>query len=97
MSLEEKYKCQGISLYKIRNHNETRVVSLLPEVFKEYSDYQPDSLNIEDIYALSLNKLPARYVQAGTIILRHKRETSDEDIKQAIRESIETVMKHPKG
>ena len=94
MSIEEKYSLNGISLHKIRNRNELRVISLLPKILGEFIDFEPDTLDIEDIYALVLNKLPPRYVQTGSIVLRE--DVTDEEIENVIRQATEVVMENPK-
>ncbi len=94
MSLEDKYTYDNVSLYKIRNKNEIRVIDLLPQVMAEFIDFNPDALDIEDIYALTLNTLPARYAQTGSIVLRE--EVKVEDIKNAIRSAADKVINHPK-
>lgn len=79
-------------LHQIRNRNEERVFQFMPSVI-EGLDYEPESLDIQDIYALALNKLPPHYVQETAIVLR---EQVDEDtIRVAIREAVEQVKTSP--
>lgn len=85
---------KGVHLDNIRNRNERRVVQLMDEVIREYyPDYTLGQLDIEDVYALTLNLLPARYVQQGTIVLQGK--VSDYEIKSKIMEAVERVLAHP--
>lgn len=85
---------KGIDLNKIRNRNEKRVVKFMSEILEEYySDYIFEQLDVEDIYALTLNLLPARYVQKGTIILQDR--ISDFEIKSKVREATERVLENP--
>lgn len=94
--LKQKYRIFGSdSLYYIRNRNEKRVVQHLPEILEEYGVRDPDLVDVQDIYALALNKLPARYVQEFTVVLNEP--VTDEKIKQAIREAVERVRENPKG
>lgn len=90
-----EYAFKGVPLDGIRNRNEQRVIELMPEVLREFSDYRPSYLDIQDIYALTLNNLPARYVQRGSIVLREP--LSDDDIRQEIRYAAETVEMRPTG
>lgn len=61
---------RGVDLNKIRNRNEKRVAKFMVEILDQYyEDYLFEQLDLEDIYALTLNLLPARYVQRGSIIL----------------------------
>lgn len=89
------YTVNGVPLEGIRNRNEKRVARLMPEVLREFSDYRPSYLDVQDVYALTLNNLPARYVQRGTIVLREP--LSDDDIRQEIRYAVETVEMRPTG
>lgn len=85
---------RDVDLSKIRNRNEKRVVELMPEILDEYyRDYIFEHLDIEDIYALTLNLLPARYTQQGTIILSDR--LSDFEIRSKIRVAIERVLDNP--
>lgn len=85
---------QGVDLNRIRNRNEIRVASLMPEVLaEEYQDYIFDPLDIEDIYALTLNLLPARYAQNGSIIISNK--LSDYEIKGKMRTAVDRVLVNP--
>ncbi len=85
---------QGINLDKIHNRNEKRVAKLMVEVLDQYySDFIFESLDIEDIYALTLNLIPSHYVQKGTIILQTP--ISDFEIKSKIRDATERVLDNP--
>lgn len=92
--VQAKFSVKGIELSNIRNRNEKRVARLLPEILDEYyEDFIFDHLDIQDIYALSLNLLPARYVQSGSIILSDR--LSDYEIKSKIRVATERVLDNP--
>ena len=93
MDLEAFYTFGSTSLYKIRNRNELRVIKLLGEILPEYPGYSPEALDVEDIYALTLNKLPARYVQEGSIVLQDP--VDDTTIRDALREAIQSVRQRP--
>ena len=65
----------------------------LDDVLREFPDFQPNNIDIQDIYALALNKLPPRYKQEVSIVLR---EPVDQDmVQQAIREAVERVRENP--
>ncbi|MFC1516720.1 late competence development ComFB family protein [Thermodesulfobacteriota bacterium] len=93
MDLEELYRFGNASLFKIRNRNELRVISKLRDLLKEFPDYAPDTLDVQDIYALTLNKLPAHYVQEGSIVLHEP--VDDTTIRDCLREAIQHVRKRP--
>ena len=93
--MEDKYDVDGVSLAKVRNKNELRVVALMPEVLKTFElDFSPEIMDIEDIYALALNNLTPRYVQRGSIVLNE--EVKDEMIRDQIRAAVMIVSERPK-
>jgi hypothetical protein len=84
----------GVDLSGIRNRNEARVAAQMAEVLQDdYQDYILDPLDIEDIYALALNLLPARYTQRGSIVL-HKKPT-DHEVRETIRDAADKVLQNP--
>lgn len=93
MDLEIKNTFHDDLFDKIRNRNELRVVKHLRGILKEYPDYLPDTLDIQDIYALTLNKLPAHYVQEGSIVLHEP--VDDTMIRDCIRDAIQHVRERP--
>ena len=93
MDLEPQYTIKNTALNKIRNRNELRVIKHLSDILDEFPDYTPDTLDIQDIYALTLNKLPAHYVQEGSIVLHDP--IDDTTVRDRIREAIQKVRKHP--
>lgn len=84
---------RGINLNAIRNRNELRVIEQLPDTLKEYPDFEPNLIDIQDIYALSLNLLPAFYTQEFSIVL--KKPTDDQLVRDTICEAIEIVIGNP--
>lgn len=89
----EKYRYGSVSLDRIRNKNEVRVIENLDTVLREFPDFQPNTLDIQDIYALALNKLPPQYKQEASIVLSES--IPREQIYQAIREAVEKVWANP--
>jgi hypothetical protein len=94
MPERDKYTVYGVNLEKIKNKNELRVIKEMPGVLEEFQEYQPDPLDIEDIYALTLNSLPARYVQQGAIVLREP--VTETMIRDELRNAIYVVRARPK-
>ncbi len=78
---------------RIRNRNEQRVVMLLSDVLDEFENFKPNVTDIEDAYALTLNRLPARYVQPVTLVMSEP--VTDEEIMEIIRNVIITVIMRP--
>ena len=93
MELEDKYFFRNISLYRIRNRNELRVIDLFDFVLDEYPTYHPNAFDIQDIYALALNGLTPHYTQQATVVLQN--QVSEDEIKASIRKAIETVKRRP--
>jgi len=91
--IKQRYRYGSVSLDRIRNKNEVRVIENLDGVLREFPDYEPNTLDIQDIYALALNKLPPRYKQEASIVL--DKSIDDDQIRQAIREAVEQVRKNP--
>lgn len=83
----------GFDLSAIRNSNERRVVRLMPEVLALYPEFEPDQLDVEDIYALTLNRLAPRYRQRGTIQISGR--LSDDEIADEISAAVQTVRENP--
>ena len=93
MKDEELYFNGKISLGQIRNRNERRVVNMLPEVLDEIESFADDPIDVQDVYALALNKLPAHYVQEMAIVLQ--KAVDDEAVRQAIIEAVQLVQQKP--
>jgi hypothetical protein len=88
-----QYIFRGINIDDIRNRNEMKVLEQLPKILDEYPDFQPNIIDIQDIYALSLNLLPAFYTQAFSIVL--KKPIDDQKVQDAVRKAIEIVRGNP--
>ena len=93
--LGSEYIIHDTPLDRIRNKNEVRVIKMMSRLLNEYPNFQPNALDLEDIYALALNQLPPRYVQNASVILREP--VADEEVEQAVRKAINRVRSHPTG
>lgn len=89
---KEDYEVFGISVETIKNKNEKKVIRFMRELIPQFPEFDYCSICIQDVYALSLNQLSPRYIQAGTIILR--KEFTDSDYKDVVEKSIEQVLKN---
>ena len=78
----------------VHNRNESRVLKELRKLYAELPVAARDPKAIQDVYALALNSLPARYTQPGSIILRDPVRV--EHIQAAIREAADKVAGQPK-
>ncbi len=80
-------------LATVRNKNEKRVRDLMPLALQAFPRYKPDILDIQDIYALALNKLKPRYTQKCSLVLQEP--ITDEMILKKIKQAIRRVKKYP--
>ena len=78
----------------VHNRNESRVLKELKRLYAELPAAAHDPKAIQDVYALALNSLPARYTQPGSIVLRDP--VRIEHIRAAIREAADKVAGQPK-
>lgn len=78
----------------VHNRNEARVLKELKKLYPELPEAVRDPKAIQDIYALVLNSLPARYTQPGSIVLRDP--VRAEHIQTAIRDAAEKAAGRPK-
>lgn len=83
----------GVDFHAIRNRNEERVIALLATVLDEFPDVVPRRTDVEDIYALALNMLPARYTQPVYLVMDEP--VTDEMIRLMLREAARTVLSRP--
>ncbi len=93
--LKTRSLLERMDLGKIRNRNERRVLEHFTLILDEYPDFEPDILDIQDIYALALNALPPRYTQETAIVL--KEPVTEHHIQEALRRAIEKVTGRPTG
>ena len=93
MTTLAEQKLSNIDLSRIRNRNEKRVVQAMDRVFAAIEDWEPEALDIQDIYALALNALPPRYVQEGTIVFNES--VRNAEIEQAVRKAVDKVRRKP--
>ncbi|MFC1724735.1 late competence development ComFB family protein [candidate division KSB1 bacterium] len=91
---KDKYKIDEYSLEHIRNHNEVEVIKAMKKVLSQNSDFCGCSLCLEDVYALSLNMLPAKYKQSSSIMLT-KDKVPAAKIESVVVQAIEKVSGHP--
>ena len=89
-----KYVLGDADFFNIRNRNEGRVVKVLHELIQKKNNALISNKDLQDIYALTLNALPARYVQRGTIVLRDP--VSKAELYAAVEDAYDRVMAKPK-
>ena len=86
-------KFRFVDLSRIYNKNEKRVVVAMEKYLDAIEDWEPEALDIQDIYALALNSLPPRYVQDGTIVFNEP--VKGADIENAVKVAVDKVKNAP--
>ncbi len=86
-------RVHGADVTGVHNRNEKRVAARLEAILAASSDYRPQDLDVQDIFALALNLLPSRYAQRGSIVLNEP--VSDDEIDAAIRAALARVRERP--
>jgi len=90
----DKYKIGDVDFFNIRNRNEGRVIKVLHEYMQRKGSPLISDKDLQDIYALTLNVLPPRYTQRGTIVLRDP--VTKREILAAMADAYDQVMERPK-
>lgn len=91
---QQPLQIRGVTIGNIINRNEKRVAEMIPSILDEYfADYIFEDLDIQDIYALSLNLIPGGYAQSGSIVISDR--LSDYEISAKIRIAVERVLENP--
>lgn len=93
MSAINGVQAKETSFQDIVNKNEKRVKELLPVALESFPRYKPELLDIQDIYALALNKLKPRYKQKGTLVLSEP--ITDAVILLKVKQAIRRVKRNP--
>lgn len=95
MSDTEKYSIFGVNLTSVRNKMELKVIKIMTEILDNYPNHDQCPLCIEDAFAMSLNRLPAKYAQYGSIVLKTE-YPHDDEIYEIVADSIQEVANKPK-
>ncbi|MCP4756257.1 MAG: late competence development ComFB family protein [Proteobacteria bacterium] len=90
----EKYVVNGTSLENIRNKYEIIVIEAMKEFIPEFPEFDNCPICIEDVYALSLSRIPSTYISNDNLILND--EKPDESIQEIVKYAIYHVMSQPK-
>ncbi len=82
-------------LENVYNLNEDAVIAAIEKYFTEDEDACRCGVCIEDVFALSLNNMPAKYIQNYFGARDPERLVDTVQIERSVREAIEQVGKHP--
>lgn len=94
---EIDYLIANHSLLDIVNFNEYAVLAAMRDIYGEDGSLCRCSLCVEDIYALSLNSLPPRYIQSTSVHTYEKSVhfISQDDVADRVREAATKVKERP--
>ena len=92
MTDQRELKLRLVDLTHVTNKNEKRVVLAMEKILSAMN-WEPETLDIQDIYALSLNRLPPRYVQDGTIVFNES--VTRIEIERVVQEAVDKVKSSP--
>ena len=88
------YEINGHSLKNIRNSYEFSVIRAMKEQLPEHPEFDNCQICIQDVYGLSVSRIPSNYVQTGTIVMNKK--IDDKSISDVVTYAIQQVMNRPK-
>lgn len=92
------YMVTDCDLFDIVNYNEPMVLEVMREIYEEDVVACRCNLCIEDVFALALNALPARYIQPTSLRTYSVSEhfIDRKAVLAAVRTAMETVGASPK-
>ncbi len=88
------YIVNEVSLENVRNGYELLVIRLMKSLIPEYPEFDNCPVCIEDVYALSLSRMPATYFQNESLFSLDA--NPDESIEEIVRYALFQVMSQPK-
>jgi len=91
---EADYTVNQISLARVRNLYELVVIRMMQKLIPEFPEFDNCPICIEDVYALSLSRIPATYIRCDSVL--DCKDTEEENIREIVRYAIFHVMSQPK-
>jgi Late competence development protein ComFB len=92
---KEDYSINGVSLSEIRNHVEIIVIQLMKQFIPQFSEFDKCPVCIEDVYALSLSRIPSVYMKNSDQVFADDK-LINESIEEIVKYAIFQVMSNPK-
>ena len=91
------YSIEGHSLADLPNYHEQVVLKIMRELYTGDNPPCTCTLCVEDIYALALNSLPARYIQATSVRSYQTSATyvSEDQVRESVLAAVERVRTQP--
>jgi hypothetical protein len=91
----EDYIVNGVSLQAIRNRFEVIVIGLMKRYIPQYPDFHMCPTCIEDVYALSLSRIPSVYMKDSSLVFEDDK-IINENVEEIVKYAIFQVTSNPK-
>ncbi len=90
------YTLFGHSVEDIVNYNEALVLDAIRELYERDTSLCRCAVCVEDLYALSLNSLPARYIQSTSVrqYVGSPRYIGPDEVRARVAEAAEKVLRN---
>lgn len=88
------YVINGISLENVRNGYELAVIAIMKKLIPEYPEFDNCPICTEDVYALSLSRIPSTYFRTDSDFA--KEFQPDETVEEIVRYALFQVIGQPK-
>jgi competence protein ComFB len=91
------YTVEDCSLGEIFNYNEVLVLKVIRDLARTEQSMCKCPICLEDLFALSLNSLPPRYIQITSIekYVKSSSYIDEQAIRKKVREAWEKIKKRP--
>ena len=90
----DDYVINGVSLENVRNGYELAVINMMKKLFPEYPEFDQCPACTEDVYALSLSRIPSTYFRTDSEFA--KNFEPDETVEEIVRYALFQVIGQPK-
>ncbi|MFH2133526.1 MAG: late competence development ComFB family protein [bacterium] len=91
---DNDYVVNGVSLEGVRNGYEIVVIGLMKKLIPEYPEFDNCPRCIEDVYALSLSRIPSTYFRINSSFSLN--DEPDETVEEIVRYALFQVINQPK-
>ncbi len=88
------YVINGVSLENVRNGYEFSVIDMMKKLIPEYSEFDNCPICIEDVYALSLSRIPSTYFRTNSTFFNNFEP--NETVEEIVRYAFFQVINQPK-
>lgn len=88
------YVINGISLESVRNGYELAVIKTIKKLIPEYPEFDNCPICTEDVYALSLSRIPSTYFRVDSDFARDFEP--DDTVEEIVRYALFQVIGQPK-